>query len=113
MAGIKFKEQAGMWQLYITPSNNNEQKLGESIRYQTKEACLRGAEEFKNLLIENKINNPESSFINIEKTEKGLVFHYFDRQGREVFYRHRPYPTRENLKTGILSVYNNCRIIKL
>lgn len=112
MAGIKFKEQAGMWQFYITPSNNNEQKLGESIRYQTKEACLRGAEEFKKLLIENKINNLESSFINIEKTAKGLVFHYFDKEGREIFYRGSPYATRDNLETGILSVYNNCRIIE-
>lgn len=112
MAGINFEEQAGMWRFYITPSINSSQRLGNSTSYQTKEACLRGAEEFKNLLIENKINNPESSFINIEKTEKGLVFHYFDRQGREVFYRHSPYSTRENLKTGILSVYNNCRIIK-
>jgi len=46
MAGIKFKEQAGMWQFYITPSNNNEQKLGNSTKYQTKEACLQGAKEF-------------------------------------------------------------------
>lgn len=92
----------------LIPGNKGLQSIGESKKYDTYENCVKALKDFRNFVIENKINDVKSPCINIAEQVNGKSVQYIC--DGVVIFETRTYTggsIMKGCKTGIASVYKN------
>lgn len=104
MASVKVFCVSEIWYFQIIPPNDSDSNMGISVGYQTKEECIRGISDFKDLVAENVIDSSKSPFVLINGEETEYYFHYFDEKGKEIYSSHR-YWHKPNACDGVEAIF--------
>lgn len=91
------------------PSNNKNQSLCHSKEYASKDESIQEIEKMINFLIDKKINNDNSDFVEIEEineNDKQLYRYVFkNKHGERVLFGEKRIH-KKDAKNGISSLYN-------
>lgn len=101
MRGYRIFPMKNQWYFAFIPSNNNKQPMGKSKFYSTKEACLCGLSDFRELVVQNRIDSIESPYVQLERKQKPNYAQVNYMVDNEVIYHSREYCSS--------SVINSCR----
>lgn len=105
----------------VFPSNNNNQKLGQSaIVYANEKECRQALDDFIDMVAMHKLKAEDGTFIKVKKEQKVhnnvfgtyRTFHFFDESGNEIFRRTVPYSTKTACDTGIAAVIKQVKKLK-
>ena len=98
----------------IYPKNRKNQELGTSKIFANKEKCKEAYVEFKQYVLNKKVNSAENNCISIEKTksEKDIPkYRYICKINDENIFYQRYVDSMENCKKGVKSLYNTLEYI--
>lgn len=106
MCGFKIIFENGLYYFAIIPSNNNNQPMGYSAAYSSREECEQYIHAFKSLVKEKTINSTDSPYVRIEKNEdsRKYVYKYFDESDKLIFKSRLL--SKGNIKKAISSIFN-------
>ena len=103
MIGYKVIRLSEQWCFEFIPTNNKNQPIGISKSYPSEKDCKEAIKHFRNLVLNEHFFSVDSSFIKINKTDKGWHLEYI--LNNETVFKSRHYTTKANCKKCVSSIY--------
>lgn len=107
MRGYRITENNQKWQFHLIPNNNNDQPIGHSPDYDTKDECIVALSKFKIWVKLNQIDSIKPGYVEIIKDELKIYFQYID--NNVIIYQSRKYNKSSgtpHCKNIIKSIYD-------
>lgn len=101
MRGYRICREEDNWYFELIPNNNPNQPIGRSKMFSSREACMRGLKEFRDMVIQNQIDSVESPYVKMTVREDGNRAQVAYIKDDDVIYHSREYQDS--------SVEANCR----
>lgn len=106
MQGYQINQENGKWIFQLIPNNSNEQSVGWSKQFDSREECAEGVKQFRELVVEHQIKTVDSPYIALIKDGKCAHFEY--RVDGEMLFRSRVYNStaKSVCNTRVWAIFN-------
>lgn len=91
------------WRFAIIPGNKGKQKMGKSIEYSTKEACINAISVFKSFVIDNNVNNRKHK--NIIITNDNHYGYKYVQDNMVVYENDKTFSNPYNVDKSLKTIY--------
>ncbi|MBQ3126746.1 MAG: hypothetical protein IJC15_06715 [Clostridia bacterium] len=110
MRGYRICREENNWYFEFIPNNNPNQPIGRSKMFSSREACMRGLKDFRDMVIQNQIDSVESPYVKMTVWNDGKRAQVAYIKDEDVIYRSREYQdssVEANCKKTVASIFKH------